>query len=252
MENVERILAVVSGKGGVGKTTFVSNMGLALTEMNETVTLVDGDFSTSNLGLQLGLFQFPVGIQDALKGRIDIESAMYTHPSGLRIIPASVSLRYLRQKLSPFRLRSALTKMEGIVMIDSPPGLGDDAFFVLKACDDIMVITNPEIPAVTDAFKVVEVAREMGKEPVGVILNRVRGKNELSREEVEEMCGTRVVDTIPDDDSVRKGLYEKVPVLKYSPYSPASVAFRRIASGMLGRDYSPPKFLRLRRMFGVG
>jgi septum site-determining protein MinD len=250
MESVERVVGVVSGKGGTGKTTFVANVGLALAGLNERITVVDGDLSTANLGLQLGLYQFPAGLQEALRGRIGIGNAMYTHPSGLRIIPASVSLKYLSMSFSPYRLRSLLSRAGGMVMIDSPPGIGYETSFVLRACDDVIVVTNPEIPAATDALKAIELSRSLGKEPVGVVINRVKGKHELRPEEVEEICGLKAISIIPEDEMVKRSLFEKVPVVLRSPLSPASLAFRRLASEMAGLEFRDPSFLGIRRLLG--
>ena len=86
---MEKTIGIVSGKGGVGKTTFVTNVGLSLIELEKDVVVVDADLSTSNLGLQLGFYQFPIGLQDVLEGNVPITNAIYTHPSGLKIIPAT-------------------------------------------------------------------------------------------------------------------------------------------------------------------
>lgn len=246
---MEKIIGVVSGKGGVGKTTFVSNIGLSLIEMERDVVVVDGDLSTSNLGLQLGFYQFPLGLQDVLEGNVGITGAIYTHPSGLKLIPTSVSMNYLNRVPTPYRLKSLLSDLRGLVLIDSAPGLRDDSLLVLKASDDILVITNPEIPAVTDALKTIKLAREMGKEPMGIVVNRIRDSYELKPEEIEGMCDVPVIGIIPEDSNVKKSMFEKVPLVKYSPYSPASIAFRKIASNLIGQEYYPPRFLRLKRLF---
>ncbi len=246
---MEKIIAVVSGKGGVGKTTFVSNVGTALTEMMKDVVVVDTDLTTSNLGLQLGFYQFPLGLQDALEGNIGIANAIYTHPSGLKVIPASISLTYLNKVPTPYRLKTILRDLRGLVIIDSPPGLRDDALFVLRAADDIIVITNPEIPAVTDALKVIKISREMGKEPLGIVINRVKHNYELRQDEIESMCDCPVIGKIPEDDTVKKSLFEKTPLVSYRPYSPAAIAFRKIAANLIGQEYKPPSFLFLRRIF---
>ena len=246
---MEKTIGVVSGKGGVGKTTFVANVGLSLLELERDVVVVDVDLSTSNLGLQLGFYQFPVGLQDVLEGDIPITSAIYTHPSGLKIIPASISLNYLNKVPTPYRLKSLLNDLRGLILIDSPPGLRDDSMLVLKASDEILVITNPEIPAVTDALKIIRVAREMGKEPMGIVLNRVKDRYELKPKEIEGMCDCPVIGTIPEDRNVKRSLFEKTPVIKYKPFSPASIAFRKIAANMVGQEYYSPRLLRLRRWF---
>lgn len=245
---MEKIIAVVSGKGGVGKTTFVSNIGLALAEFNKNTVVVDADLSTSNLGLQLGLYQFPLGLQDALEGSINISEAVYTHQSGLKVLPASISLNYLHKNPSPYRLKSLLSDLEGMIIIDSPPGLGKEVFLALKACTDVLVVTNPDIPAVTDALKVIRVARELKKEPMGIIVNRVKDSYELRIPEIEAMCEAPVIGTIPEDKAVKRSLFEKMPIMTYRPYSPASVAIRRIAANLIGENYRPPRFLKLRNL----
>jgi septum site-determining protein MinD len=246
---MEKIIGVVSGKGGVGKTTLVSNVGLSLIELEKDVVVVDADLSTSNLGLQLGFYQFPLGLQDVLEGNIPITSAIYTHPSGLKVIPASISLNYLNKVPTPYRLKSLLSDLRGLILVDSPPGLRDDAMLVLKASDDILVITNPEIPAVTDALKVIKVSREMGKEPMGIVLNRVKHRYELKPKEIEAMCDVPVIGVVPEDHSVKRSTFEKLPSVKYRPYSPASVAFRKIAANLIGQEYCAPSLLRVRRLF---
>jgi septum site-determining protein MinD len=248
---MEKIIAVVSGKGGVGKTTFVSNVGLALAEFNKDVVVVDADLSTSNLGLQLGLFQFPMGLQDALEGNIEIKDAVYTHQSGLKVIPASISLSYLNKNPSPYRLKSLLSDLNGVILIDSPPGLGKEVFLALKAATDVLVVTNPEIPAVTDALKVIKVSRELGKEPMGIVVNRAKDSYELRPEEIEAMCEAPVIGKIPEDKLVKKSLFNKTPIVFDSPHSHASLAFRKIAATLVGEDYKAPRTAFLRRMFNL-
>lgn len=241
---MEKIVGVVSGKGGVGKTTFTANVGLAMSSFGKDVVAVDVDLTTSNLGLQLGFYQFPLGLQDALDGNIGILNAIYTHPSGLRVVPASVSLNYLTKNPTPYRLKSVLSDLSGIILIDSPPGLRDDALLVLKACDDIIVITNPEIPAVTDALKVVKVSREIGKEPLGIVVNRYKDKYELTTREIEEMCDLSVIGRIPEDNDIKRSIFEKTPIVSLKPYSRSAVEFNRIAAALVGAEYSPPGVLR--------
>ena len=247
---MKKIIGVVSGKGGVGKTTFTVNTGLALKEMGNEVVLVDADMATSNLGLHLGFFQFPVGLQDALRGHIELENTIYTHPSGLKVIPSSISMAYIRTSPSPYRMKNLLSELDGFVMIDSPPGLGKEAFMVLKSCDEVLVVTNPELPAVTDAMKIIQVARELRRDVRGIVVNRVKGRHELRTEEIEEMCDARVIGKIPEERRIKKSLFDKTPIVQMSPHCPASVAFRKIAAGLAGMNYQPPRMLMLRRIFG--
>ncbi len=243
---MEKIIGIVSGKGGVGKTTFTANLGLAITQLGKDVVAVDADLSTSNLGLQLGFYQFPLGLQDALEGNIGILNAIYTHPSGFKVIPASISLDYLSKNPTPYRLKSVLSDLNGIVLIDSPPGLREDALLVLKACDELLIVTNPEIPAVTDALKVIKVAREMGKEPLGIVVNRVKDKFELTTEEIEEMTDLKVIGRIPEDKNIKRSMFEKTPIVHLKPHSKSAIEFNKLAAALIGAEYSPPgRFRRL-------
>lgn len=245
---MEKIISVVSGKGGVGKTTFVSNIGLTLNSLNKDVVVVDADLSTANLGLQLGFYHFPLGLQDALDGNIKIADTIYTHPSGLKVVPASVSLSYLNKNPSPYRLKSLLSDLKGLVLIDSPPGIGKEVFLSIKASDEIIVVTNPEIPAVTDALKVIKVAREWKKEPIGIVVNRTKDSYELRPDEIEAMCEAPVIGMIPEDNHVKRSMFERTPLVNYKPYSPASIAFKKIASNLIGEEYTPPRFHKIRNM----
>ena len=233
---MEKIIGIVSGKGGVGKTTFTANLGLALTQFGKDAVAVDVDLSTSNLGLQLGFYQFPLGLQDALDGNIGILNAIYTHPSGLKVVPASISLNYLTKNPTPYRLKSVLSDLSGIVLIDSPPGLKEDAMLVLKACDEILIVTNPEIPSVTDALKVIKVVREMGKEPLGIVVNRVRDRFELSTQEIEEMCDLKVIGRVPEDKDIRRSLFEKTPIVSMKPNSRSAIELKKVAAALIGEE----------------
>ena len=85
-----RIVGVLSGKGGVGKTTMTANMGASLAwDYGNNVVAIDANTTSSNLGLNLGAYRFPVTLNDVLRGKADVTDAIYAHPSGLKIVPSS-------------------------------------------------------------------------------------------------------------------------------------------------------------------
>ena len=90
-----RVIAVISGKGGVGKTTTAINLGAALNKFNQEVIIVDANLNTPNVGVHLGAPIVPVTFNHVLKGKADIEEAIYEHSSGTKIIPASLSVKEL-------------------------------------------------------------------------------------------------------------------------------------------------------------
>jgi len=246
---MKRIIGVVSGKGGVGKTVLTANLGLALTELVKDVTVIDADMSVSNLGIQLGTYEPALGLQEVLNGEVDIDDSIIFHSSGLRFIPSSISNKR-RFTFKPFRLRTMLRNLDGLILLDAPPGLGDEVFSVVAACNEVLVVTNPEVPAITDAIKIIDFAKEMKKNVLGVAVNRKRHKFELSNEEIEELCGAPVVATIPEDHQLKRSIFEKTPVVQYKPMARSSVEFRKLAASITGTKYKQPKFLKLRRIFG--
>jgi cell division ATPase MinD len=240
-ESSRRTIGVVSGKGGVGKTVATINLGLALLEMGKDVTVVDADMTASNLGIQLGFYPLqPFTLQNVLSRRVPLQNTIYLHPSGLRIIPSAVAVE---KPVKSERIKDVLNRLRGLVLVDSPAGLDAEALAVLRACDDVLVITNPEYPAVTDAVKVIKRAKEYGKNVLGIVVNRHAGKkHELKPTEIEIMSETPVIGIIREDRNVKKSVFAKTPVLHHKPGCKVSRDFRRLAHTVTGMEYREPGF----------
>jgi len=198
-----RIIAIVSGKGGVGKTTFVANLGTALAGMGKDVIVLDANLTTPNLGIHLGVPLFPVTLHDVLKGRAHIRDAIYDHESGLRVVPAGISLRDLRG-VDAKDLPTALLDLLGhadIILLDAAAGLGREALASIEAADEMIIITNPDLPSVTDALKAVKLAEQLGTRTLGVVINRVTGaRHEMRREDIVGMLDDiELLSEIPED-----------------------------------------------------
>ncbi len=245
-----RIISVISGKGGAGKTVTTANLGVALAELGESVTIIDGNLTTPNLGLHLGIPVFPKTLHDVLKGRAKITDAIYEHDYGLKIIPAGLSLDDLRG-INANDLPDALTDLlttDDIILIDGAAGLGREALANLRTSDELLIVTNPELPSVLDALKAEKLAEQLGTKPLGVVVNRaLRKPHELSTREIEDMLELPVLAVIPEDENVKKAIAKRVPVVKYSPNSPASIEFKKLAGQIVGRrvDISLPWWKKL-------
>ena len=105
-----RIVACVSGKGGVGKTTITSNLGLVLNNLGKKTIVVDGNITTPNLSIHLGIPLYPITLHDVLKGEADIREALYLHPTGLTILPGGIGLQDL-ENINLDDLYNHLTKL---------------------------------------------------------------------------------------------------------------------------------------------
>jgi len=248
-----RVLTVISGKGGVGKTTTVTNLGLALMNQGMSVVILDANVTTPNLSLHLGIPFYPVTLHDVLKGNANANEAIYTHSSGLRIIPASLKTDDLAEN-NIEKLNKVLLNLLGkadIIIIDAAAGLGKEALAAVNVADEIIVVTNPELPAVTDALKTVKVAEQFGTKVLGVVLNRYRGlKHELDIQEIEDMLDTRILTIIPEDLAVPRSIAEKVPVVKHRPTSKSARAFNRLAANIAGTEFVEKQGSFIDRLFG--
>lgn len=235
-----RVIAVIGGKGGIGKTTLVSNLSSALASMGHNVVAVDANVTTPNLGLHLGLHLSPKTLHDVLKGNTSLKSATYSHPSGFKVVPASMSVSDLRD-VDVAKLPEAISTLNGtadFVILDSAAGLGREAISSMMSANEILLITNPDMPSVADALKTSKIAEESGKKIIGVVLNRVKGKShELSTNQVERLLGYKVVSEIPEDKWIPKSIAMKMPLHSYNPNSDASIEFSRLAHNLTGREF---------------
>ncbi|MBI3412496.1 MAG: AAA family ATPase [Candidatus Aenigmarchaeota archaeon] len=239
-----RIIGIVSGKGGAGKTTTAINLGLALTEhFNKKVALVDCNLTTAHIGLYLGIYITPITLNSVLQNRASLAGALYIHPSGLRIIPASLNIQDLQgidHELFTKTIKN-LSEMFDIVLLDSAPGIDREALMALKACDKVLFIANPFIPSAVDVAKIVNLSIKLTQdgvadiEPIGVLMNRVKGKDyELSESEVERLTALPIIGSIPEDESILQSVNSKTPVILSNPGSRASQAYIQLAASLVG------------------
>lgn len=234
------VIIVASGKGGVGKTNTVVNLGIALAELNKSVALIDGSLTTPDISLHLGIPLHVRGLTNILKENAHVESAVFNHKSGLRIIPGNVHGNILREfegkKFA--NLLDNLRQEHDFILIDCAAGLGREAISAIKHSDKILVIANPELASVANASKTIQHAKDFGVEPIGVILNRIgRHKQELTEDEMESLFHKLpVLGRIPEDKKVPISNRNSEAVIHYYPKSRPSKEFRAIARSLTGEE----------------
>jgi len=234
-----KIITITSGKGGVGKTTTAINLGAAINYFGKDVIIVDANLTTPNVGLHLGAPIVPVSLNHVLLGKAKVSDAVYEHESGTKIIPSSLSVRELR-RLDHSKLKDVskkLKKLADYIIFDSAAGLGEEAIASIESADEIIIVTNPEIPAVTDALKTSKLVEELGKQVKGIIVTRVRNtKTEMPIVNIRDMLELPILGVIPEDKNVPISVVMKDALIHTHPKSRASRAYRKIAAKIIGKD----------------
>ncbi|MBI3623176.1 P-loop NTPase [Candidatus Pacearchaeota archaeon] len=238
---MQKVIVITSGKGGVGKTTTAINLGAAINHFGREVLIIDGNLSTPNIGIHLNSPEVPVNLNEVLLGKAEPIEAVYEHESGLKVVPSSLSITELK-KIRPEKLKDFkkdFKKISDYVIVDSSAGLGKEALSVIEMADELIIVTNPEIAAITDALKTIKIAQEMKKPIIGVIVTRVkRNKIEMQPETVREMLEVPILGMVPEDIAVQESLSMRNAVIHTHPKSAPSRAYKEIAARILGEKYS--------------
>ena len=200
-----------------------------------------------------------ITLNDVLEGNASLVDAIYMHESGLRVIPAGLHMKHLKTS-APDRLWDIGLDLFGsseAVLLDTPAGLEKGAQSVLDAGEEVLIVTNPEITAVTDALKTIRVAHESGAHVLGVVVNKWHNDHhDMKMEEIEEMLELPILAKIPFDPEVRKSIKLRNPVVVREPNSPAARAYKKLAADLFGIEFELPSEGRvvirvLKKIFGV-
>lgn len=238
-----RVISIVSGKGGVGKTTIASNLGAVLAGVfGKNVLVVDCNITTAHLGLYLGMDNLPVTLNHVLRGSANASEAIYSHPTGMKVLPASISLRDM-DGVDMFRLKDVVRELRethaGIdyVLLDCAPGLGREAMSAIKSSSEMLFVSIPYMPALMDVVKCGHSVRGEGIKTTGLVLNMVsKAKHEVSEKEAERIVSLPVLASISHDAEVLRSLASRMPVVVYNANSKAGRGMVSLA-GRLVRLY---------------
>lgn len=241
---MKKIIVITSGKGGVGKTTTAINLGAAINYFGKDVLVIDGNLSTPNIGIHLNSPEVPINLNHVLLNKAEPAEAIYEHESGLKILPSSLSVKELK-KIKPERLKDFkghFTDLADYVIVDSAAGLGHEVEAVIDLADELIIVTNPEMPAIADALKAIKIAEQKNKPILGIIVTRVKKNQiEMQPETVKEMLEVPILGMVPEDLDMQRSLNLKDAVVHTHPKSKSARAYKEIAAKLIDEIYDSDK-----------
>jgi flagellar biosynthesis protein FlhG len=245
-------IAVVSGKGGVGKSSLVANLAVAMAEMGQRVLVLDGDWGLANVETLLGLVA-PRSLRDVLSGRCRVEEIVLTGPAGIRVVPGGSGVEGLAT-LDDYRRESLLRALHGIarrdevLLIDTGSGLHRPSLRLAQDADEILVVATPEPTALAGAGATLRALAgcRLARAP-RLVVNLARSAEEAHRaarriQRTDRIdCGAtpELIGFIPVDETVRRAVMEQRPFVQIDPDAPASRGVRALARRLLARAPSP-------------
>jgi septum site-determining protein MinD len=234
-----KVLAVISGKGRVGKTTAAINLGLALNNFGRRVVVVDGDILKPNVGTALGLSHTGLSshsLHAAVKEGRGLDQVVYLHSSGLNVIAGDSSL-FPNPVIIAKQVFESIKGSE-LAILDSPSGFGQDMENTLSVADAAIIVFVPDAVAVHDGLRTLRLAHKHSLKLLGFILNRFKqGQSEFTPGDIEKITSLKCLAVIPDTQLVSEAAKLKQPACHLHPNSGFSEGFKALAAGILGQEY---------------
>ena len=235
-------IAVVSGKGGTGKTSFTAGVGEALALSGRRVLCMDCDVGLRNLDLALGLSDRALmDFSDVAQGRCSLESAVVEHPRlpGLFLLTAPVRTRGRPVTVTQMAdLLAEVRKRYDFCLLDAPAGLGTGFLLATAAADRAVVVTTTDPSSLRDAQHTVMELDRFGSGKLHLVVNRVRKKLLRSMhatiDDAIDKAGLPLIGVVPEDDTLLISLNRGTPLLLANSQSPAALAYRNIAARLQG------------------
>lgn len=240
-----KVIAVTSGKGGVGKTNVSANLSVALASFQRNVMLLDADLGLANVDVLLGL-QPGRNLQHVVNGESDLESTIIRGPRGISIVPAASGDKSMTElsavaQSAIIRAFSDLSCPPEILVIDTAAGLSDSVLRFTQAAQHAIVVVCDEPASITDAYAVIKVlSREYGLQRFQVLTNMTRSdaQGRLLFQKIQRVAD-RYLDVVlhhlgnvPADDTLRRSVQEQVAVVDAYPGSRSARAFLGIADAI--------------------
>lgn len=248
-----RVIAITSGKGGVGKTNISANLAVLAAKQGQRVLVLDADLGLANVEILYGIKpQYHLGHLLDDRG-LTMDEVLAQGPEGVRVLSAGSGIRALTRldDTQKQRLLNAMEEIENsfdVVLIDTGAGIGDNVLFFAGAAQEALLVVSPEPTSLTDAYAAVKVLSLEGKvEHFSVVVNQA-AHDAQARDLYKKLCTVtsrfltaqmRYAGFIPRDENLRRAVMAQRPLVDVFPQSPASRALSSLRHFLLSGP--PPK-----------
>lgn len=241
---MQNVIVVTSGKGGVGKTTTVANLGSGLAQQGKKVILIDTDIGLRNLDVVLGLENRIVyDLVDVVEGTCRIKQAIIKDKryEGLYLLPAAQTRD--KMAVTPQQMKTLVAELEqefDYVIIDCPAGIEQGFKNAIAGAKSAIVVTVPEVSAVRDADRIIGLLSANGIDDVWLLVNRLRADmvkrgDMLALDDTLDILGIDLIGVIPEDERIIRSSNMGEPIV-LSDKAPAGKAYRNVTQRILGQN----------------
>jgi septum site-determining protein MinD len=244
------VIAVISGKGGVGKTTAVANLGLGVAMNDKACAVVDFDIGQRNLDMILGLENRVVyDIVQVMDGEATLKQALIKSKvnENLRFLAASqVKDKRVLNSKKVYKLIKELKENFDYVILDSPAGIESGFEHTIEFADAAIIVVNPEVSSIRDADRAIGIldsksqkVKDGGEVAKYLIINRivadmVQSGEMLKSEDILDILNIKLVGKVPEDSGVIDASNQGKPVI-LDKHSIAGQAYKRISARLCGK-----------------
>ena len=243
-----KVLAVTSGKGGVGKTFVSANLACALAKRGHRVLVMDADFSLANLDVVLNLSP-KVTLHDVFTGKAKLEQAIIRAPGGFSVLLSGSGMveyaRLTHQVRDDFmKMIAGLVPHYDVVLLDTGAGISDVVLFAVSLASEVLVVATPEPTSLTDAYATIKVlVGQQKRQIVRTIINQTArvGDGRAITRQLQQVLDRFVVTAsgqttrlvhmgdIPADPAVRQAVMRRQLLMQMAPGCPAGLAVAQLA-----------------------
>lgn len=244
-----RVIAVTSGKGGVGKSNFTLNLGISLVKLNKKVVILDADFGMANIEVLFGVIPEKT-ILSVLRGEDKISEVIAKGPEGVHFISGGsgiADLAALTEKQIDYLVDTFvyLDITYDIILIDTGAGASHQVINLVKASKETIIITSPEPTALTDAYSMIKILKHLNHIPeMFLVINRISDDKEgeeiyfkLNRVSHRFLgLELKLLGYIPTDDNLTKAVKKQQPISILFPKSPFTKSIEKIAKDIVSNE----------------